>query len=205
MPTIMPTKPTTSTKSTKPTVTAKEMTTKKNTTTEKKISQSSNKNTSNNADFLTKNGFQSLYLEYYACLQDFDANEISSLYCQGLKHNLVSANFNTEVLRYIKKEVMEFADAIRNRALAYKQTLQQYATLEASDIQNSLALILNQEIQEGNEEGNQEKSSETEKASTAQQLINLKKKAQNHLQTHPKDMLTEFNLAWMEKIGMKWT
>lgn len=147
------------------------------------------KNADKNADFLTRNGFQSLYLEYYAYLQNFEADEISALYRQGLKHNLVSSNFNPEVLRYIKKEVMEFAKAIKDRALTYKQALQQSTTHAASEIQKDLIRLLNQEIQESGKDQYQK--------STAQQLINLRQKALDHLQIHPEDMLTEFNLAWM--------
>ncbi len=146
-----------------------------------------NTNTRKNADFLTRKGFQSLYLEYYAYLQDFNANQISALYLQGLKHNLLASNFNPEVLRYIQQEIMDFAKAIEDRALTYKQILQQHTTHKATDIQKDLIQLLNQEIQEG---GKDQKS-------TAQQLLDLRQKALEHLHTHPEDMLTEFNLAWM--------
>lgn len=138
-----------------------------------------NKTDSLKIRLLTQKGFQFLYLEYYSYLQDYNAQEISSTYYQGLKYNLNVSHFNPEALQYVKKEIDLSAKHIETRKKICQQKLLEYSTPEALALQESLCLYINSPN------------------NANQQLEGLKSKLLKNLETNPEDILSEFNLAWM--------
>jgi len=155
-------------------------------------------NTSQNANtnivpFLNLKGFQRLYLEYYAFIKDLEVEQITSLYHQGLKTNLENSNFNSEILRYVKKDIDQQAKHIKENTNQYRDALHKNITPEAMDLKEALSNHLHTHHQSyyQNSDRKDEHSDQTKS------LNELEKKFLDQLESNPDDLLSHFNLAWV--------
>ncbi len=159
------------------------------TTHTKQTNRINNENNANRSDiqFLNQNGFQHLYLEYYTLLKDLDVEQILSLYQQGLKFNLKHSHFNSEVLRYVQKDLNKHATQIKTQTDRYKDTLYKKQTPDAKHLQQELCNYLNNST-----------DTHVERAVKNNEVLdNLEWKFINQLDENPDDLQTEFNLAWI--------
>ena len=164
---------------------------------------SNNKNEGDTSEndilFLKQSGFQLLYLEYYTLLRDLDVTQILQRYQQGLKHNLKQSHFNSEVLRYVQKDLNKQATTIKIQTDKYKNIFQKRQINNTEELQQELCNYLDANSKTGgNQEENREGNQETSKAVNKNDALdNLEWQFINQLDINPEDLQTEFNLAWI--------
>ncbi len=155
---------------------------------------------------INKKGFQRLYLEYFAFLQDLNVEHITKLYHHGMKHNLEKANFNSDTLRYVKNEISKHVEQIKNNATKYKEGSQKNITDESLYLRQALCDYINYHYPTHIEHNVEDKNVDSKESSgnsgianlsTLLTLEQLEQKLKLHVEANPTDLLSQLNLAWL--------
>ena len=130
-------------------------------------------------------GFQHVYLEYYAFIQDLNEQQVSLLLHNGLVSNLNAAKFNSETLQTLSTEITDISKNIIAQKQEFKKGFSQFHSSPAIKSTHN-AIRLHGLLQE---------SLNTKQITTNIEI--LKEELIHQLKETHNNYWIEFDLAWM--------